>query len=90
MLLYITLNININFLLFLVNQDETIDFKKLLMQENSNAKNERVTVNLPTIVKANSAVHKHSPFTFSDKDINATIKVPSIEVIHFSNTSANS
>lgn len=50
------------------------------MQESLNGTNERVTVNLPTIVKANSAVHKHSPFTFCDRDLSASIKVSSIEV----------
>lgn len=35
---------------------------------------EKITVNLPTIVKENSMVHKNSPFTFSDKDMVATIR----------------
>lgn len=57
-----------------VNQDEPIDYKKLLMKESMNSQKDRITVNFPTIVKANSAVHKNSPFTYCDKEMVAFIK----------------
>ncbi|XP_076256729.1 uncharacterized protein LOC143194058 [Rhynchophorus ferrugineus] len=57
---------------FLYSNDETIDFKQLKMEEKT--KKHKITVNLPSIVKENSLVHKHSPFTFTDKDLNAVIK----------------
>lgn len=31
-------------------------------------------MNLPSIVKENSLIHKHSPFTFTDKDLKAVIR----------------
>lgn len=51
-----------------------IDYKKLLRDEILNKTKEKITVNLPTIVKENSIVHKNSPFTFSDKDMVVTIR----------------
>ncbi|XP_056637368.1 uncharacterized protein LOC130445640 isoform X1 [Diorhabda sublineata] len=55
------------------NTSGPIDYKKLLREEM--LKNEeKITVNLPMIIKENSIIHKNSPFTFSDGDISATIK----------------
>ncbi|XP_072381233.1 uncharacterized protein [Diabrotica undecimpunctata] len=55
------------------NNSGPVDYKKLLREEMLSNK-EKVTVNLPTIVKENSIIHKSSPFTFSDRDISATIR----------------
>ncbi|XP_066255602.1 uncharacterized protein [Euwallacea similis] len=57
---------------FLYSKDEPIDFKQLKQQEKF--KRQKLTVNLPSIVKENSLIHKHSPFTFTDKDLQAVIK----------------
>ncbi|KAF5284703.1 hypothetical protein FQR65_LT13439 [Abscondita terminalis] len=56
-------------------EDVTIDYKDLLRKERMSRKEDRITVNLPSIVKCNSLIHKHSPFTFTDKDMNAHIRV---------------
>ncbi|KAB0791054.1 hypothetical protein PPYR_02854 [Photinus pyralis] len=53
----------------------TIDYKELLRRERINKKEEKITVNLPSIVKSNSLIHKHSPFTFIDKEMNALVKL---------------
>lgn len=55
-----------------------IDYKKLLKDELLNASKDKITVNLPTIVKENSIIHKSSPFTFSDKDISGIIRSTAI------------
>ncbi|KAJ8917277.1 hypothetical protein NQ315_002294 [Exocentrus adspersus] len=51
-----------------------IDYRKLLRDEALNAAKEKITINLPTIVKENSIVHKNSPFTFTDRDMTAAVK----------------
>ncbi|XP_060533460.1 uncharacterized protein LOC132706255 isoform X2 [Cylas formicarius] len=65
---------NINFLL---SNYKPIDYRQLVRDEAMNVKKEKITVNLPTIVKENSLIHKHSPFTFSDKDLVAVLKATS-------------
>ncbi|KAK4878889.1 hypothetical protein RN001_011395 [Aquatica leii] len=55
-------------------EDVTIDYKDLLKKERMSRKEDRITVNLPSIVKSNSLIHKHSPFTFTDKEMNAHMK----------------
>lgn len=64
-----------------VCNDETVDYKQLLKEEclKTNPK-DRITINLPSIIKENSLIHKYSPFTFSDKDIKAFIKSTASEV----------
>ncbi|XP_050299811.1 uncharacterized protein LOC126738492 [Anthonomus grandis grandis] len=57
---------------FLYASDEPIDFKQLKKEERN--KRDKITVNLPSIIKENSLIHKHSPFTFTDKDLKAIIK----------------
>ncbi|XP_018568137.1 uncharacterized protein LOC108908554 [Anoplophora glabripennis] len=59
---------------FIYSGSGPIDYKKLLRDEMLNTTKEKITVNLPTIVKENSMVHKNSPFTFSDKEMVATIR----------------
>ncbi|XP_065167209.1 BLOC-2 complex member HPS3 [Atheta coriaria] len=62
---------------FKFSEDETIDYKKLLEMEtstSSSAPSSCITINLPTIVRENSAVHRHSPFTYSDKELSAYLK----------------
>ncbi|KAK5638906.1 hypothetical protein RI129_013201 [Pyrocoelia pectoralis] len=55
-------------------EDVTINYKELLRQERMSKKEERITVNLASVVKSNSLIHKHSPFTFVDKEMNALVK----------------
>ncbi|KAF5303309.1 hypothetical protein FQA39_LY10048 [Lamprigera yunnana] len=55
-------------------EDATIDYKDLLKKERMCKKEDRITINLPSIVKSNTLIHKHSPFTFTDKEMNAHIK----------------
>ncbi|KAJ8939346.1 hypothetical protein NQ318_005707 [Aromia moschata] len=64
------------FKILLNSNSGPIDYKKLLSEEMLNATKEKITVNLPSIVKENSLIHKNSPFTFSDKDMLATNKSP--------------
>lgn len=69
-----------------VCNDETIDYKQLLKEESlkTNPK-DRISINLPSVIKENSLIHKYSPFTFSDKDIKAFIKSAAGEVrLHIS------
>lgn len=46
-----------------------------MKDERLNITKDKVTINLPSIVKENSIVHKNSPFTFTDKDLVVTIKL---------------
>ncbi|CAH0548559.1 unnamed protein product [Brassicogethes aeneus] len=55
-------------------QDGPIDYKKLVKDELIQNIKEKITVNLPSILKDNSLIHKNNPFTFSDKEITASIK----------------
>uniref|UniRef100_A0AAR5Q491 CNH domain-containing protein n=1 Tax=Dendroctonus ponderosae TaxID=77166 RepID=A0AAR5Q491_DENPD len=57
---------------FLYSHENPIDFAQLKKDEKQ--KRQKVTVNLPSIAKENSLIHKHSPFTFTDKDLRAAIK----------------
>ncbi|KAL1501585.1 hypothetical protein ABEB36_006883 [Hypothenemus hampei] len=57
---------------YLYSNDEPIDFQQLKVEERH--KRQKVTVNLPSIAKENSLIHKHSPFTFTEKDLKAIIK----------------
>ncbi|KAG5889875.1 hypothetical protein JTB14_018922 [Gonioctena quinquepunctata] len=59
---------------FIHSNNIPIDYKKSIAEEILKSNGEKITVNLPTIVKENSLIHKNSPFTYSDKDIVATIK----------------
>lgn len=52
--------------IFYIN--ETVDYKEILLE------NEKITINLPSVLKENSVIHKYSPFTFCDREINAIIK----------------
>ncbi|XP_030747037.1 uncharacterized protein LOC115875658 [Sitophilus oryzae] len=61
---------------FLYSKEEVIDFKQLKSEEKN--KKHKITVNLPSILKENSLVHKHSPFTFTDKDLNAILRPSSL------------
>lgn len=56
------------------NNSDTIDYKKLLKEEKLRMNKDKITINLPSIVKENSIVHKNSPFTFTDKNLVVTIK----------------
>lgn len=38
---------------------------------------DKITVNFQSVVKENSVVYKNSPFTFCDKEMNATVKLMS-------------
>lgn len=67
------------FLFLDAQHNKPIDYKQLLQDETSKNK---ITVNLPTIVRENSAIHKYSPFTFSDKDIQASVRATINEVSH--------
>jgi hypothetical protein len=58
---------------FSESQDEAIDYKKLVRDESFGLGRTKLTVHLPSIVRDNSVIHKHSPFTFSDKDMVAKI-----------------
>nr|XP_023016560.1 uncharacterized protein LOC111505899 [Leptinotarsa decemlineata] len=62
---------------FIHSIDGPIDYKKILTEEKLNSSRDKVTVNLPTIVKENSLIHKSSPFTYSDKDVKSTIRLSS-------------
>ncbi|CAG9861597.1 unnamed protein product [Phyllotreta striolata] len=59
---------------YLYSNNGPIDYKKILKEEMLNVSKDKITVNLPSIVKENSIIHKSSPFTFSDGDISAIIK----------------
>ncbi|KAL3270567.1 hypothetical protein HHI36_021104 [Cryptolaemus montrouzieri] len=59
------------------SQSDTIDYEQLLKDEISNSGKERVTVNLASIVRENSLIYKHSPFTFCDKEMRATVSTNS-------------
>ncbi|KAJ8953684.1 hypothetical protein NQ314_007292 [Rhamnusium bicolor] len=59
---------------FIYSSNGPIDYKQLLIEEALNTNREKITVNLPSIVKENSMIHKNSPFTVSDKDMIATIR----------------
>ncbi|CAG9770856.1 unnamed protein product [Ceutorhynchus assimilis] len=54
------------------NNDEPIDYEQLKKDERN--KRHKITVNLPSIIKENSLIHKHNPFTFTDKDLKAFIR----------------
>ncbi|CAH2008089.1 unnamed protein product [Acanthoscelides obtectus] len=64
---------------FIYPNNGPIDYRKLLREEMLHTTKDKITVNLPTIVKENSIIHKNSPFTFSDKDMIATITLSSME-----------
>lgn len=64
---------SINFLL-LIDNSGPINYKKLVNDEILHPNKERITVNLPSILKDNSVIHKNNPFTFCDKDIVAVVK----------------
>lgn len=57
-----------------MQEDITIDYRELLKKENMNNTEEKITVNLPSIIKSNSLIHKHSPFTYTDKEMTALIR----------------
>lgn len=52
--------------------DEPLDYQQLL--KNETLIKEKITVNLPSVLKENSVIHKYSPFTFCDREMGATIK----------------
>ncbi|XP_017770886.1 PREDICTED: Hermansky-Pudlak syndrome 3 protein homolog isoform X2 [Nicrophorus vespilloides] len=52
--------------------DGPIDYKKLLRDESLNLTKD-FTVNLPSIMRENSAVHRHSPFTYCDRELKAEL-----------------
>lgn len=56
------------------NNSGTIDYKKLMKEERLNIAKDKITINLPSIVRENSIVHKNSPFTFTDKNLKVTVK----------------
>lgn len=60
------------------NNPVTIDYKKLVKEERLNITKDKITINLPSIIKENSIVHKNSPFTFTDKDIIVSVKPNSL------------
>ncbi|XP_064214386.1 BLOC-2 complex member HPS3 isoform X2 [Tribolium castaneum] len=53
--------------------DEPIDFAKLINDETFGSTKTKLTVHLPSIVRENSIIHKHSPFTFTDREMAAKI-----------------
>ncbi|CAG9815124.1 unnamed protein product [Phaedon cochleariae] len=59
---------------FLNANNGPIDYKKILREEMLNNSKDKFIVNLPSIVKANSLIHKNNPFTFSDRDMVANIR----------------
>ncbi|KAK9874409.1 hypothetical protein WA026_002756 [Henosepilachna vigintioctopunctata] len=61
------------------NNPSPIDYEQLLKEEMSINNKGKLTINLASIVKENSLVHKHSPFTFYDKDMIANISSNSLE-----------
>ncbi|RZC40531.1 Hermansky-Pudlak syndrome 3 protein -like protein [Asbolus verrucosus] len=67
------------------SQDEPIDYKKIVRDEIFNVGRTKLTVHLPSVVRDNSVVHKHSPFTFSDKDMVAKIHCNSPTEVKLSN-----
>lgn len=58
---------------FQYSQQQTVDYKRLVREETMQNK-DKITINLPTIMRENSIIHKNNPFTFSDKDMIAIIK----------------
>lgn len=52
--------------------DETLDYKQLL--RNEMVLKEKITVNLPSVLKENSVIHKYSPFTFCEREMSAVMK----------------
>lgn len=52
--------------------DDAIDFTKLLREE-MNEGYEKINIQLPSVVRENSLIHKQNPFTFWDKEMQATI-----------------
>ncbi|XP_063922297.1 uncharacterized protein LOC135136807 [Zophobas morio] len=55
------------------SHDEPLDYKKLVRDEAFGVSKTKLTVHLPTIIRDNSIIHKHSPFTFTDKEMTAKI-----------------
>ncbi|XP_025834263.1 Hermansky-Pudlak syndrome 3 protein isoform X2 [Agrilus planipennis] len=51
----------------------TVDYKKLLEKESSTKSRDRITINLPSILKSNSLIHKNNPFTYTDRDMGVNI-----------------
>ncbi|XP_044260158.1 Hermansky-Pudlak syndrome 3 protein homolog [Tribolium madens] len=58
---------------FAYSNDDPIDFAKLIRDETFGSTKTKLTVHLPSIVRENSIIHKHSPFTFTDKEMTAKI-----------------
>lgn len=56
------------------SKDEPIDLTIKTLKQEEKKKRHKITVNLPSIVRENSLIHKHSPFTFIDKDLKAALK----------------
>lgn len=58
-----------------MKDDEAINYGELLRREKEITNpDDRLTINLPSIVKSNSIVHRNNQFTVVDKDMIATAK----------------
>lgn len=55
------------------NEDKPLNYKELLEEEEMFGF-KTITVNLPSIVKENSVIHKHCPYTCCDSDMIVNIK----------------
>lgn len=60
-------------LCLVVEEDVPIDYKELLKKESTNSTKDKITVNLPSIIRHNSLIYKHCPFIYIDKDMTATV-----------------
>lgn len=57
---------------FVFADDDTLDYKQLL--KNETLYKEKITVNLASVLKENSVIHKYSPFTFCEREMGAVMK----------------